>query len=167
MSPNKDVPLHKKRWRDQVPKEKNLMRKCQRVLAEMRRYQDSSLDNVAKAHGMTADVVIRTTNAFHKEHGRWRANEDDNLSRCWEFYENGEAKTIYVNNLADTRLIAKYHNAVKKFLHTGDATYLKPFEGLQIMDEDGVYHIFETDPDKVRSILARIEDFETYEVYNV
>ncbi len=91
MSPDKDVPLHKKKWRDLTKKEKPLMKKYLNVLEDMRRYPELSIEDVARDYGVTMEAVIKNTNAFHMEHGRWAANPDDNISRHWEFYEDGES----------------------------------------------------------------------------
>ena len=80
---------------------------------------------------------------------------------------NGREVSIQINDSRTASLIGQYHNAVKKFLNTGDKKSLKKFRNKKIRDIDGNFHSFETNPASIIEINERIEEPEFYELYAV
>jgi len=103
---------------------------------------------------------------LRKVRGRYYASRSDRMNRKMHFFEKGRKTRITVTNSTDAHLIGQYFSAVGRLSFQRDLDALKPFEGLFVIDADGQKHYFETDPDKVRLILSRIEDFEIFEVYS-
>jgi hypothetical protein len=60
--------------------------------------------------------------------------------------------------------IAKYHNAVRRFVQTGSASKLRAFKGGFIVDDRGRRHPFLTDPAVIRRI-ARAGEFRFDSIY--
>jgi hypothetical protein len=60
--------------------------------------------------------------------------------------------------------IARYHNAVRRFVQTGDASKLRAFRGGWIVDARGRIHRFLTDPAIIRR-LARAGEFRFESIY--
>jgi len=81
--------------------------------------------------------------------------------------ENGKEISIQINDSRTAALIGQYHNAVKKFLNTGDKKALRKFRRKKIKDIDGNLHSFETNPNSLIAINERIEEPEFYELYAV
>ena len=81
--------------------------------------------------------------------------------------ENGKEISIQINDSRTAALIGRYHNAVKKFLNTGDKKTLKKFRKKKIRDMDGNLYSLETNPDSLIEINKQIEEPEFYELYAV
>ncbi len=81
--------------------------------------------------------------------------------------ENGKETSIQINDSRTAALIGWYHNAVKKFLNTGDKKALRKFRRKKIKDIDGNLHSFETNPNSLIEINERIEEPEFCELYAV
>jgi len=79
--------------------------------------------------------------------------------------ENGKETSIQINDSRTAALIGRYHNAVKKFLNTGDKKILRKFRKKKIKDIDGNLHSFETNHASIIEINERIEEPEFYELY--
>jgi hypothetical protein len=165
MSPS-EKPIWELSWRDLNKSQKRIRKGSLAILNASRQCPWPIMEKMASEIGFTGEDVVGSTGAFHKENGQWMPNEHDNISRHWEIYEDGEARSVYVRGDQASNRIALYHNDVKAFLRTGDSSSLKLHEGEQITDENGMVHMLETDPEAIIEIYSRIEDFETYEVYN-
>jgi hypothetical protein len=60
--------------------------------------------------------------------------------------------------------IGEYHNAVRAFLQTGEATRLRAFAGRFVVDVEGRRHRFLADPAAIRR-LARAGEFRFESIY--
>ncbi len=158
--------LYKRRWKNLSPKQKLLREKSLSVLSEARKSKQS-LSKLAKRHEVSRKTVLNNTNAFKKRRGRWNAKRFDKIPRVMKINENGKETSIQINDSRTAALIGRYHNAVKKFLNTGDKKALRKFRRKKIKDIDGNLHSFETNPDSLIDINERIEEPEFYELYAV
>jgi len=108
---------------------------------------------------------LNNTNAFRKTQRRWSAKRFDKIPRVMKINEKGREVSIQINDSRTAALIGQYHNAVKKFLNTGDKKTLRRFRKKKIRDIDGNLHSLETNPNSLIEINERIEEPEFYQVY--
>ncbi len=158
------IPLYKRRWSNLSPRQKLLREKSLSVLSEARRSKQS-LSKLAKKHDVSPKTVLNNTNAFRKSRRRWNAKLFDKNPRVMKINENGKEISIQINDSRTASLIGRYHNAVKKFLNTGDKKALRKFRRKKIKDIDGNLHSFEANPNSLIEINERIEEPEFYELY--
>ena len=158
------IPLYRKRWKNLSPKQKLLREKSLSVLSEARKSKQS-LSKLAKRHEISTKTVLNNTNAFKKRQRRWNAKRFDKVPRVMKINENGKEISIQINDSRTAALIGRYHNAIKKFLSTGDKKALRKFRRKKIKDIDGNLHSFETNPASIIEINERIEEPEFYELY--
>lgn len=157
--------LYRKSWNELTPKQKALREKSLSVLVQSRKTAKSP-SKIAKQVGISFSTVQSNTNAFKKVNGRWVAKKFDKIPRSMLLSEKGKLRSITVSDSRHAKTIGKYHNAVKQYLNTGDAQFLKKFAKKKIRDSDGKSHSFETDPDTVQLINERIEEIAFFEVYD-
>jgi len=160
------IPLYRKRWSNLSPKQKLLREKSLSVLSEARKSRQS-LSKLAKKNDISPKTVLNNTNAFRKTRRRWSAKRFDKIPRVMKINENGKETSIQINDSRTAALIGRYHNAVKKFLSTGNKKALRKFYRKKIRDIDGNLHSLETNPESLIEINERIEEPEFYELYAV
>lgn len=127
-----------------------------------------SLTYSSKEFGLDKKTVKQhIKSAIRKKRERWVAKRTDRIERCLIINEKGQSIEIIVTNSKDASLIGEYHNAVKKFLETGDKSLLEKFKRRVIKDSKGKKHKLETNPDKLYEISEAREDEEFFEIYEV
>ena len=166
LSKNQAGEISKRSWKLLSPREKGAREKSLDVLREVRRGK-KSLSTASRDHGLSVKSVLKNTNAFKKTGNRWTPKTYDRISRVMKINENGKAISIEINDSRKASLIGRYHNAVKKYLDTGDTSKLKQFEGKTIKDAQGNLHVFETDTEALDEIHEGIEEPEFYDIYSV
>ncbi len=166
LSKKTKIPLYRKRWSNLSPKQKLLREKSLSVLSDARK-SNQSLSKLSKKQDISRKTVLNNTNAFRKRRRHWNVKRFDKIPRVMKINENGKEVSIQINDSRTAALIGRYHNAVKKFLNTGDKKTLKKFRKKKIKDIDGNLHSFETNPASIIEINERIEEPEFYEVYTV
>jgi len=129
--------------------------------------QTNLCQKLSKKHDISRKTVLKNTNAFRKKQRRWNAKRFDKIPRVMKINEKGKEVSIQINDSRTAALIGRYHNAVKKFLSTGDKKAFRRFRKKKIKDIDGNLHSFETNPAFIIEINERIEEPEFYEVYAV
>jgi hypothetical protein len=104
-----------------------------RVLSLMRSKQ-TSLTRAARETKTTPRTVIRHAGkAITKaESGRYRAKPSDRLARSLNFITTNGTVGITVRGSRLASTIAKYSNAVQRYLETGQTDELEPFVGKSI-----------------------------------
>jgi len=165
LAKTKPKPVRQRSWSALSPKEKATREKALDVVSDMRR-SGKSLTRASKERGISPETVRRHTKAVTKDGRRWRAKRYDKIPRVWKIYEDGDVKTIEVDDSRHASTIGEYHNAVKNFLRTNDESYLMPYRGKKIRDSSGNMHELETDPKVLYEIQEKIPDIEFFEVYN-
>ncbi|MHB8602756.1 MAG: hypothetical protein ACYC6W_03475 [Nitrosotalea sp.] len=114
-----------------------------------------SIPTIKKYIGSTLRVKNRKT----------IARKSDNLLRKMSIYENGKEIFIQVKGRKKTSLIGKYHSAIGRLIAQNDMNKLQSFQEIKIRDIKGKVHRFETDVDKIKQILERIEEPEFFNIY--
>ena len=158
------IQISRRSWRSLSPGEKLLREKSLEVLSEVRRNK-KSLTRASKDRGISIKSVLQHTGAFKKFGNRWLPKAYDRISRVMAINENGRIVSIEVRDSRTASKIGRYHNAVKKYLETGDDTELKKFEDTKIRDAQGNTHTLETDADTIDEIAEGIEEPEFYDIY--
>ena len=125
------IPLYRKRWSNLSPRQKLLREKSLSVLSDARRSKQS-LSKLAKKHDVSTKTVLNNTNSFRKRRRRWNAKRFDKIPRVMKINENGKEISIQINDSRTAALIGRYHNAVKKFLSTGDKKAFRRFRKKKI-----------------------------------
>lgn len=166
LSAKTPLPTPKRSWFTLNPKEKLMREKSLRVLSDVRRNQ-KSLTEASKDAGMKIKTVLNNTRAFNKIGGRWVAKTYDRIPRVLKINENGKITSIEVDDSRKASLIGRYHNAVKKYVETGDSSDLRKFEGKTVKDSRGRIHTLETDTKALDRINESIEEPEFYDIYTV
>jgi hypothetical protein len=157
-------PIDQQPWRDLSPGEMIEREKALEVLKEMRK-TGGTLDNVFLPKGMTRETVVRhVRSALQRSKDTWLARPYDTISRALNIIENGQIRSIEVNDSEEASKVGRYGNAVKKYLETADESALEPFVGMQVWDSSGRLHTLETRPKQILEALRR-SSTGTYEVY--
>jgi hypothetical protein len=125
------------------------------ALKMMRR--GGSLRAVASHYRMSQErlrAYLKETTAATRERGRWKII--DQRSRQFPFYSNG-AVVIPWMSIEQTSEAARYMQAVKVFLRSGEATFLAPFAGKGTRDVNGKLYPFELDENTLYELDHRDE----------
>lgn len=94
-----------------------------------------------------------------------KVTKRDKIPREMIISSNGIEMPIIVTTSKDASKIARYQNAKRHYLQTGDDSELKKFAKIKIKDIEGKTHRLETNPNKIIAIEERREDFEQFEIY--
>jgi hypothetical protein len=81
---------------------------------------------------------------FRKRGVRWQAIT----------YTDGRVMIVQVASAKQISRIAKYHNAVKRFLRTKIISSLNPFVGIEVIDATGHHYLLETNPNAILRITS-------------
>jgi len=108
-----------------------------------------SLRDTARTFGLSEQRLRR----YAKENAgavrvgqRWTF--DDQRPRQFPIYSDGELKTVTLIPYEASRA-ALFMHAVRRFLPSGDASILAPYEGEGVTDIHGRFHPFEVDPNRL------------------
>ena len=157
--------LHKKPWNKLTPRQKSTRVKSLAVITQSKKTKKTP-SVIAREHNISFKTVQNHTNAFKKVNGKWVPKRFDKVSRSMLIAENGKLQSVQTSDSRHARTIARYHNAVKFYLDTGDSSKLKKFSKRKIKDSDGKIHSFETSLKTVEEINESIEEIEFFEVYD-
>ena len=132
------------------------------VLSSMRDNSRLSLSAAARQEGTTPDAVRWFVgDAIEKRQGRWRARPADRLYRAMFVFSNGQIVPVDVRGSRKASELARYHQAVRHFLNTGDGTLLTAFEGRSVAGRP-----YETDLDVLEE-MARRHQLDIESIYQV
>lgn len=138
-------------------------KKLESAIARFRTGQ--SLTASARAAGVSTERLRRfgTLNEIAKRQGRvWVAEP----KRQWRMpiIVQADVRAIIVPYKTDASEIGRYHNAVKRFIDTGDPEHLDEFSGKRIRDVSGRSYAFETDLNELFRYAAKDEE-PFHEIY--
>ena len=151
-------------WSSLSPSQRYSRKLSLEVVRRMRKGE--SFSQASKSVGISSKKIQQHLGGvIYKKKGRWIVKSIDSLSRQMNIYSRGRRISITVTNSKDAKLIGKYFADVKKYLYTGDQTVLRKYEDVVIVDEDGVGHSLETNPQTIRDIEEGKENPEFFEVY--
>jgi hypothetical protein len=117
----------------------------------------SSLHDAAGHYRMNQErlrAYLKETTAAIRENGRW--NIVDHRLRQFPFYSNGAVVTPWMS-VEQTSEAARYMQAVKLFLRSGEAGFLKPFAGKGARDVNARLYPFELDENTLYELDHRDE----------
>lgn len=80
---------------------------------------------------------------FREQNLRWQAL----------IYTDGRAQIVLVSKPKEISKIAKYHNAVKRFLRTKRTAPLKPYVGMTVTDASRHHYVLETNPNALLRLI--------------
>ena len=158
----KERPIYKKSWSSLNERELRSREKSLEVLTKVKRGQ--SLTRASREFHTSTKTILRNTNAFKKERGKWIPKRHDSISRTMSIYENGKQEWIDVRDSRTASRIGKYDSAVKQFLATGNEDVLKGFDK-PIRNSEGQLHYFETNTSRLTEIAEAQEEPEFFEIY--
>jgi hypothetical protein len=109
--------------------------------------------------------VLNNLNGFIKKYGRWMPKPNYKNSADMIINSQGQRSFITVGDFRNASVIGQYHNAVRRFYETGDASILAPFVGREVKDASSRSWTLETDSRTLYEIRERQEDEEFYDIY--
>jgi hypothetical protein len=127
----------------------------EQALKMMRR--GSSLRDAASHYRMSQErlrAYLKESTEATREKGRWKII--DRRLRQFPFYSNGEVATPWMT-FDQSSKAGDYMGAVKRFLPSGDANELAPFEDKGVRDIAGKFHPFELDENTLYELDHRGE----------
>lgn len=164
--PLRDLDLSRKLWNLLTPEQKVEKVKSLEAVRLMRR-KNFKIGEASKKVNMSIPKILRYAKDALIKVKHWFAKPVDTLERPMRIYENGEVKTILVNNSETASLIGQYHSAVGRFLSPEkNGNEMKPFEHVVITDSQGIKHTLETNWQKLKDIDDAREDSEFFEIYD-
>lgn len=130
-----------------------------------RRHPELSMTEAAKRSGTTLRTIRRyARSAIEMRSGRLDARRTDRIPRDLLMFDNKGQITIRVTNSRDATRVAKYNNAVRRFLLHGDDSQLKRFAGKKL-SVGGKRYPFVTDPASLNRI-ARGGEIHFLDIYS-
>lgn len=106
----------------------------------------------------------RERGIIRRDGRRWIVRS--NLPRRMLIYSNGKVFPLTIGTFRHASRLGHYMSAVRRFLRSNDADYLKPFIGKGVTDIAGNTHAFETNPNALYRLSASgTESFE--QVYRI
>ena len=90
----------------------------------------------------------------------------DNRPRRVPIIDGSDSRTITVPGFAEASRVARYHNAVRRFINDADENMLRPFDGETVRDVNGADHPLQTDPNALFRFAAKDEP-EFHEIYQI
>lgn len=139
--------------------------KIEAAIREMR--AGTSMTAAAKLVG----VSPKRLSTFIKAHriGRYKANRwlfTDRRPRRIPMIVGDGQRAITVPGFEEASLAGQHHNAVGRFIRSGDLSHLAAFQGQSITDVKGRKHPFETDPNALFRFAAKDEP-AFHEIYQI
>lgn len=160
----REIPIYQRSWSSLNKRELSSRAKSLEILSKVK--QGKSLTKASRESHISPKTVVKNTNAFKKQRGKWVPKAYNRISRVMSINENGKQEWIEVRDSRTASKIGKYNNSVKQFLITGNADILKEFNK-PIKDAKGNLHYFETDPNKLTEIMEAQEEPEFFEIYKI
>jgi hypothetical protein len=109
------------------------------VVSKMRR-EKISLTQASRDAGISPRTVTRwgKTALQKQKNGKYTARKSDNLLRLVTIPTPDGKRDIALRGSKQVTLLAKYWNALHRYLQTGDSAPLKKFQGKYIRDANGL-----------------------------
>jgi hypothetical protein len=135
------------------------------VISEMRA-SGASLTRTASKYAIDRRTVLRLGKAALRKstNGRYAAKRKDSLLRVLEFTTAHGEELVAVNDSREASRVARYAEAVKRFLQTGDSSGIAKFQGQTVRTTDGAQTPFLTELAVLRR-LGRAGEFRFEDLY--
>jgi hypothetical protein len=140
----------RKRKPDARPRNARQRETRERALAtlSLMRREKLPLNLAAKVEQIRPSTVLRYAgSALHKSKGDYRVKAYDRIPRALNVVGPKEMGVTRVRGSRAASQIARYMNAVKKFVRTGDRTELRKFQGKRV---PGAGYKFVVNPAKLK-----------------
>lgn len=149
--------------RQETPSDAKARKKLESAISRLRAGQ--SLTASAREAGVSPERLRRFVklNEIAKLQGRiWIAEP----KRQWRMpiVVDADVRAIIVPYKTDASEIGRYHNAIKRFVDTGDPDHLDEFTGKRVRDVSGRSYAFETDPNELYRYAGKDEP-QFHEIY--
>lgn len=119
-----------------------------------------SLSAAARQAGTTVPTVRRHFGTVvRRRRGRLTVLPTDDVTFTMRVTSTDGTQAVEVEGSAQRSIVAKHHNAIDEFLHTGNREPLADFEGVTVSGIE-----LETDPDRLRDAW-RAGQFDFLEIY--
>jgi hypothetical protein len=146
-------------WQRLNPRQREAHYRALRAISYMRS-EGVPLTVAADLAGTTPRTVHRYAgDALHRGPGRYRVALGDRLYRRMAVYGLGGRVDVDVRGSRAASLVGAHHNALSRYLATGDRRLLAPFRGKTV---GGVELL--TDPDQIEALAAR-RDLDIDDIY--
>ena len=110
---------------------------------------------------------VGTTVTKVRKSGKWKAKSEDSISRVMTIFSNGKRFNVETKDSKTASIIGKFNSAIGYFTTTGDASNLTKLKGTIVTDVSGREYVLETRPNKVISILERLEEPDVPTIYAI
>jgi len=128
------------------------------------RAEGVSLSHASREFGVDPRTVIRIAGSalLKTENGRYLAKDRDKISRLLLIPTSDGLREITLNDSREASKLAKYWDAVHKYLETGDSSGLQPFHGKHVKGAKRERIEFLTDLDELDRLgSAGVLSFES------
>lgn len=163
------LPVHRRKFENLSPKDKEIRRKALDVLADMRT-KDGSLSQFARENKTTIRTMLRAvgSNVLVKTKGqRYAVSAIDTIDRPEMRIINKQGKTVWVKpkNSEQASLIGLYNAFTGQVLTSGKTNLRYNLKQDFVIDKRGKKHKLVFDTQKIIAVNEAIPDFETKTVY--
>jgi hypothetical protein len=128
------------------------------------RHEGLSLRRAAQIIGIEPTRVRELAGSALRKNkrGRWTATKADTLLRVLTIPGPRGEREIAIRNSRTASLIGRYLNAIRRYVHQGDAGAVKPFRSLRLVDASGKRIVLITNLRKLDELgHAGLLSFET------
>ena len=147
-----------------TPSERETFRRVLDAIGLQRREPRLSLSAAARRSSTTVKTIRRyAADALEIRSGRFAVQPIDHIARELQFLGPEGLEIIKVRNSRDATRIAKYSNALRNYLMTGDDTQLREFRGKTLRAHRKI-HEFVTD-ERIIQRLARAGEIRLLDIY--
>jgi hypothetical protein len=143
-------------------KSKDTLDRAYRVLSKLRN-DKTSLKKASREVGISPVTAKRWVGSALKksDSGRYVPKASDNLVRMLRVPDEGGMRDVAVKGAREATFIAKYWNALDRYIKTGDSSELEKFRGKSIKDAKGNEISLPTDRAQLRTLgRAGVLSFE-------
>ncbi len=159
-----DLELSQVAWKTLSAQNKRDRNLSLQVLREVRKGEN--LSPVLDKMGLRTEFALKHLGKnLYKSGGTWKVTKADTIQAEMLIYSTEGQKTIITASSNDRTLIGEYFASAQKAIKNNDPSVLDKFKDVQIVDDEGKVHHFETDLDKLYEILEAQEEPEFLEIY--
>ncbi len=130
-------------------------------------HDGKALSTSARAAHMSVERlgrIIKQNNIARLKGRTWQMS--DNRPRRVPVIVGSNVKAVTVPSFDEASKAGGYHNAVHRFVMSGDLSHMEPFVGQELTDVKGRSHPFETDPNALLRYAAKDEP-PFHEIYQI
>jgi len=122
-----------------APNEQEKWNRVVHVIARMRASKTTTLRRAAKEFSVDPRAVVKLgkSGLRKQRNGRYLAKQNDRLLRALVIPASNGLQEVGVRDSAVASKIARYSDAVQKYLRTGDDSKLKRFRRTKLKDANG------------------------------